>query len=47
MPMGGKVVKIEKMLMRSGGREQKKSKSLLGKEQSMRVGKYSFDRIRV
>lgn len=47
LPMGMKVHKIEKMLVRSGGREQKKSKSLLGKERSMRVGKYSFDRIRV
>lgn len=47
LPMGMKVHKIEKMLARSGGREQKKSKSLLGKERSMRVGKYSFDRVRV
>ncbi|KAL1297737.1 hypothetical protein AAFC00_006276 [Neodothiora populina] len=47
LPMGMKVQKIEKMLVRAGGREQKKSKSLLGKERSMRVGKYSFDRIRV
>lgn len=47
LPMGMKVHKVEKMLARSGGREQKKSKGLLGKERSMRVGKYSFDRIRV
>ena len=45
LPLGGKVVRVEKMLLRSGGREQKKSKGLLGKEISMRVGKYSFDRI--
>lgn len=47
LPMGMRVVKFEKMLVRSGGREQKKSRSLLVKERSMRVGKYSFDRIRV
>jgi len=47
MPLGGKVAKTDKMLVRSGGREQKKSKSLLGKEISMKVGKYSFERIRV
>lgn len=47
LPMGLKVVKVEKMLQRNGGREQKKSNSLLHKERSMRVGKYSLDRIRV
>lgn len=47
LPVGMKVQKTERMIARSGGREQTKSKALLGKERSMRVAKYSLDRIRV
>lgn len=49
VPLGFKVpAPISKTMMKNGGlREQKKSKSRLGKDISMRVGKYSLDRIRV
>ncbi|GAB7347223.1 hypothetical protein MBLNU459_g3326t1 [Dothideomycetes sp. NU459] len=49
LPLGFKVpTPIAKTMMKNGGlREQKKSKSRIGKEISMRVGKYSLDRVRV
>lgn len=49
VPIGFKMpAPISKTMMKNGGlREQKKSKSRLGKDISMRVGKYSLDRIRV
>lgn len=48
LPLGYKIQgPASRMRMTSGGVLKPKSKSLLGKEISMRVGKYSLDRIRV
>lgn len=47
LPLGYKVQKIDKTRLTAGGQVRTKSKGAIGREISMRVGKYSIDRIRV
>lgn len=47
LPLGYKVHSISRTRTTAGGQVKQKSKSAIGKEISMRVGKYSLDRIRV
>ena len=47
LPLGFKVQRIDKTRLTAGGQVRVKSKGAIGREISMRVGKYSIDRIRV
>ena len=47
LPLGYKVDSIDKTRLTKGGQVRTKSKGAMGKEISMKVGKYSIDRIRV
>lgn len=47
LPMGGRLDRIDQTRVSKGGRVNAKSKSLMGQEISMRVGRYSKDKIRV
>ena len=47
LPLGFKTNRIENTKVSKGGVVRMKSKQEMGKEISMRVGKYSIDRIRV
>ncbi|KAK3076230.1 hypothetical protein LTS18_013564, partial [Coniosporium uncinatum] len=47
-PLGGKVEdRVSETRIRAGGEVVRRSKRDIGRELSMRVGKYSFERIRV
>ena len=47
LPMGATVDKVELTRTSKGGKVSVKSKGAIGQELSMRVGKYSLDKIRV